>query len=221
MAKNLKKTKKTKKHGLAHKIAQIAGDLGKLKKDRFNDYHGYWYLSMEKLLSRLSPLFREHGVAIFPRAELVGEDKIQRKNKQGYMVTDTVSNVSVTYKVVDVETGEFEEIVGLGKGVDASDKSIAKALTGAHKSALMQMFGVSTGDEAEADTEADKRGNMPQRAEEGLGISSKGKSGAKHQSSRPSARTPRGRNGGTQRNRGGRGDINEKDINWGPGGKKR
>jgi hypothetical protein len=210
-----------KKKGLAWKIAQIAGALGRLQKDRFNNYHGYRYLSMEKLLSRLSPLCVEYGVAIFPRAELVGEDKIERTNKQGNLVLDISSNVSVTYKVVDVETGEHEEIVGIGKGVDASDKSMAKALTGAHKTALMQMFGVSTGDEAEADTAADGRGDMSQKAEKGLGISSKGKSSQRHQSGRSSARGAKGSGKTTQRSKGGRGELTEKDINWGPGGRGR
>ena len=65
----------------------------------------------------------------------------------GNTAIDRLTTVDVAYKIVDVESGEFETIVSSGTGMDSQDKGIGKALTYAYKYLLLRTFAIPTGED--------------------------------------------------------------------------
>ncbi|NLL64171.1 MAG: single-stranded DNA-binding protein, partial [Ruminococcaceae bacterium] len=74
--------------------------------------------------------------------ELIAEKEITTKGG-----TSRIMNISVTYHVIDADSGEFLEVQTLGEGMDNGDKTAYKAMTGAFKYAQRQAFMIPTGDD--------------------------------------------------------------------------
>ncbi len=56
----------------------------------------------------------------------------------------------MAYELICTETGETQAICSSGTGVDPQDKSVGKALTYAHKYALIETFMLEIGDDPDA-----------------------------------------------------------------------
>jgi hypothetical protein len=94
----------------------------------------YNYLSEEKITNEIRKALLRAGLVILP----VGSKTI----KEG-----SLTQVCMTYKIVEADTGIFELLEVTGQGADSQDKGIAKAQTMAYKYALRQTFAVPTGDD--------------------------------------------------------------------------
>lgn len=107
-----------------------------LQKDgqiNFGNNH-YRFLSETKITQSLRTSFLNYGLLVFPietNPEKVGN----------------VTQVAVKYKIVDIESGEFEIVASTGQGADGQDKGGPKAMTGAYKYMLRQTFMIPTGDD--------------------------------------------------------------------------
>lgn len=73
------------------------------------------------------------------------------------------TEVSTTYKLIHVESGESMDIQGYGHGVDTQDKSAGKATTYALKYAMLYTFLVPTGTILDADSDHSDKHSIPQK----------------------------------------------------------
>ncbi len=107
---------------------------------------GYTYASEADLIASLRPCMLAHDLTLTPlNAEVVFQDQ--------YPVKDGTMNrvcLRVAYRLAHAESGEHLTVVTIGEGADRGDKAVPKALTGAYKYALRQLFGVETGDDPDA-----------------------------------------------------------------------
>jgi len=119
------------------KIAEVMQKVDYLKKDGQVSFKStrYSYLSEEKITSEIRKAMLEVGLVIYPnRMEVVAK-------------TERMASILITYRLQDVNSGEFVEVQALGEGMDAGDKAIYKAMTGAFKYAQRQTFMIPTGDD--------------------------------------------------------------------------
>jgi len=89
----------------------------------------------------------EEKVTTTVRAELIKNKLIVFPVEQEHTREGTLSTVNVKYKIVDVETGEYEILVSSGTGADTQDKGVGKAMTYAFKYLFLRTFAIPTGED--------------------------------------------------------------------------
>lgn len=140
-----------KPKSLASKLAEINAGLHSIQKKGRNEYHRYDYFTEGQLMAELRLPLAERQVVIIPSVEQISAP-LAVTNQKGN--TEQLVTVTTTYLIVDGETGERFEVRGAGMGLDAGDKGVYKAITGAMKYFLMKLFFVS--DEADPEKEEQK-----------------------------------------------------------------
>lgn len=121
---------------LFQKIAQVMKDVEYLSKDgeiKFGTTN-YKAISEEKVTSTLRTSLIANGLVILPIEQLAGR-------------TGNVSTVNTKYKIVDIDTGQFEILASSGEGADTQDKGVGKAMTYAYKYMLLRTFAIPTGED--------------------------------------------------------------------------
>jgi ERF superfamily protein len=144
----------TKQNGgkLVSKLAAIAGELGGMKREGRNEYHGYDYFTEDQLTAVLRPKLAKRNLATTFSVETVESREI--KNQKGNI--EQLVTITTSHKIIDGDTGEELECKSAGMGADSADKGLYKAMTGAMKYFLMKTFFISDQMDAEGDIEIDK-----------------------------------------------------------------
>jgi hypothetical protein len=70
--------------------------------------------------------------------------------------TEHLATVKTTLTLIDGDTGETLQLVGLGSGQDAGDKAVMKGQTASLKYAYLLSLAISTGDDPEDDSSVDE-----------------------------------------------------------------
>lgn len=127
------------------KLNAIQKEVTHLDKMGFNEHGKYNYLAEYQITQMFKPLFEKHGVMFTFSSKKTGEGKTPSEKQIN-------TDISVSYKFVDVDTAE--EVAGeiAGTGADQTDKGVYKATTGAIKYLFMKTFMIPTGDDPEDDT---------------------------------------------------------------------
>lgn len=124
-------------------------DVDYIQKDKRNSFFNYSYASEAAIKSKLHELLVKHGLLFMPTAATIANrtEYTSDKGKHSFL-TDVV----LTYKFIDIDTGESIEAQVEGTGDDGADKGTYKAITGALKYALTSTFLIETGDDPEDDS---------------------------------------------------------------------
>jgi hypothetical protein len=138
---------------LLRKICDAAEAVGVIEKDKRNAFHKYDYASIEAIAEATGKELLARGVLL-----LAGEDETSDRQRQTSQGEATVTTVRLTFRFVDVDTGESLSIPWVGRGEDPADKGVSKALTDARKTFLIQQLNLVRGDDTEADAKTDNRG---------------------------------------------------------------
>ena len=139
------------KTSLYRKILAVMGEVQAVPKDKVNDFHKYAYTSEAAVIKAVRDAMVKHGLVAIPSI-IHHEEKTDGKS--------TIATIHYCLKVVDIETGAYENVCVIGQGIDVGDKAYYKAITGANKYALMKLFQIPSTDDPEADIETDKRANQ-------------------------------------------------------------
>lgn len=145
------------KLNLYQKISAVMKDVDYLQKDDKIEFKATKYkaISEEKVTSAVRASLIKHGLVILPVE--------QNHSREG-----SLSTVDTKYKIVDVDTGQYEIIVSSGTGADTQDKGVGKAMTYSYKYLLLRTFAIPTGEDpdkvssAELD-ETTKKGETPSK----------------------------------------------------------
>ena len=111
---------------------------------------GYKALTDEKVLGAVRPALVSAGLVILPvKMEQQRTDE-QVKAYDGSTKTNRITDVSVTYRIINVSNpDDFVEVVSAGTGVDTQDKGIGKAMTYAKKYAILNSFLIPSGEDTD------------------------------------------------------------------------
>jgi len=138
---------------LYQKISAVMKDVEYLSKDDKVEFNNTKYkaISEEKVTSTVRESLVRNGLIIIPVE--------QEHRREG-----TLSTVDTKYKIIDIETGEYEIIVSSGTGADTQDKGVGKAMTYAYKYLLLRTFAIPTGEDPDKVSSAEL--DAKQKAEE-------------------------------------------------------
>jgi len=124
------------------KLHAIQKEVNRMGKDGRNTAQNYNFLSESQIAEVFKALLEKHEV-FFTYSSSIDEVRLSPTGKQ--FVTD----VTVMYEFIDLETGEKHEGVAAGQGSDSTDKGVYKGITGAVKYIFMKTFLIPTGDDPE------------------------------------------------------------------------
>lgn len=137
---------------LAAKLLDVMHECSYVQKNGKNQFHGYKYATSADVLEKVNQSFVKHGIISLVKPELF--DLTDVTTLKGNI--EKLATIQMTITLMDVETGETFEIIGIGSGQDAGDKAVMKAETAAIKYAYMLTLNISTGDDPEADSKTDE-----------------------------------------------------------------
>lgn len=132
---------------LYQKIAAVMKDIQYLKKDdkvSMGGNNSYQAMSEEKVTQTVRESLITHGLVILPVFQSHSREELRDKENvlKGYL-----STVDTQYKIVDIDTGQFELLASSGTGADTQDKGVGKAMTYSYKYLLLRTFAIPTGDD--------------------------------------------------------------------------
>lgn len=130
---------------LALKIETLAGNVGKLKKDGFNQFSKYAFVSADAMMEALRGSLIEVGLSIIPSVLNYEErDFIGEK-------TTIRTIVTMNFRIVDLTTGYFIDLEFTGAEQDNGGKSMQQAITQATKYFLFKLLKTTTDGAADSD----------------------------------------------------------------------
>lgn len=125
-----------------NKIRKALHEKGILPKGAHNDYDNYEYFSEAQYKELFTELFSKNGIELYiteiKYEEFTGTDKQPFGRR-----------VTLSCRLIDMETGFSEASDHTGEGLDRGDKAGYKATTGALKKFLSSTFLVATKDDPE------------------------------------------------------------------------
>ena len=137
-------------------IPLVMADIGAVSKDRRNEQQKYAFRGIEDFYKAAHPAFVKHGVFCVPE---VVEHTFSEFEKPGYEGKTTIwrhVTIKVRHRFYGPQ-GDFVDVVTVGEGLDNSDKATNKAMSGAMKYALIELFSVPTEDVEDSDRTTPER----------------------------------------------------------------
>jgi hypothetical protein len=155
--------------GLYEKIYNVMNESEGLEKDLTvgSGSSSYKAVGEKEVLNMLKPLFKKHKLIVFPVDGDISEtNSVWEAEYNGKKDTKTrnVTQIKVKFKIVDVDTGESEILMGFGNGADSQDKGSGKAFTYAFKTMLSKTFMLFSGEDTDNTHSDDIGGYTPPKA---------------------------------------------------------
>lgn len=135
------------------KLNAIQKKVTYMSKDGKNSAQGYSYLTEAQITDMFKPLLESAGVFFAYSSQITGS-QLSPTGKQ--IVTD----VSVVYQFLDIDSGEAMVGIAAGQGSDGNDKGVFKGITGAVKYIFMKTFLIPTGNDPEDDSPKGKKSGI-------------------------------------------------------------
>ena len=110
--------------------------------------NSYKAVSEAAVLNAIKPLLKKHGLVIFPVGVSIKENFQEYQGKYG-TTQRFISDLHARYKLVDIDTGEFEILETVGYGADSQDKGSGKAMTYAYKALIQKTFCLFSGEDTD------------------------------------------------------------------------
>jgi len=127
--------------------------------------NAYKAISEASVLNGVKPLLKKHKLILFPVKAEITERVDSYPGNDGEKAR-LMSQVKAQYKIVDIESKEFELLETVGNGADPQDKGSGKAWTYAYKALLQKTFMLFSGEDTDNE-HSDDIGNAPQGQKQG------------------------------------------------------
>lgn len=135
---------------LYKKIYDVMCDTEALEKNMTvgSGNSSYKAISEKEVLNMVKPLLKKHGLILVPINAAMTES-VDTYDTQRGRTTRCISSLVETWRVIDIDTGESIDAVGVGNGADPQDKGPGKASTYAYKNMLSKMFMLFSGEDTD------------------------------------------------------------------------
>lgn len=137
--------------GIHEALAAIMEECGAITKGRKNKHQGYNFRGVDDVYYALNPLMTKHNV--FTSPEILDDRHEERKSGKGGVLIYRVFKIKYTFYHKD---GSSLSAVVIGEGMDSGDKASNKAMSVAHKYALLQMFCIPTEEPKDSENDSPK-----------------------------------------------------------------
>ena len=138
-------------------LSDVMADVTAVGKDSQNKAQGFNFRGIDAILNMVAPALRNHGVTVVPIVEDKQYDLVPTKS--GGTMGHAVLTVRYRFTAVD---GSYIETVVYGEAMDSGDKTYAKAMSVAFRTALIQCLAIPTNDR-DPDEDSYERGNSHQQ----------------------------------------------------------
>jgi len=138
------------------KIPAIMADVGAIGKNRENDSQHYSFRGIDDVYNELHELLAKHKVFTVP--EILTERHEERKSRSGSLLIYRIFSIRYTFYAED---GSSVAAVVVGEGMDSGDKAGNKAMSVAHKYALLQVFCIPTDDPKDPENDSPQVNGEP------------------------------------------------------------
>jgi hypothetical protein len=124
-------------------ICEVMNAIGAIGKDKRSDHGNFKFRGIDDVMNVVGPVMRAHCMFVSPR--LVSIERHRYESKGGGSLMNTI--VQVEFVFTSGADGS-EHVVGPipGEGMDTGDKSTAKAMSVALRTALLEVFMIPTED---------------------------------------------------------------------------
>lgn len=143
---------------LVQRLIAVKNDIGAVGKDGRNASQGFNFRGIDQVLNAVSGPLRKHGVMVYPQLQ---------KMEKGTASTNggkTMNTVVVTVDYVFTD-GVHDLLVRVpGEAFDSGDKCVAKAMSVAYRTALIQALSLPT-DEPDPDVYSYEADDIVQRSD--------------------------------------------------------
>jgi hypothetical protein len=117
----------------------VLRDSEAIGKDRKNEKQGYKFRGIDDVYNDLHSIFGKHG--IFTTSKILAERSETKATNSGGTSIYRILTIEYTFWCED---GSHIETTVIGEGMDSGDKASNKAMSVAHKYALLQAFSIPT-----------------------------------------------------------------------------
>lgn len=130
-------------------------------KDSVNQQQKFRFRGIDTIYNELHGLMSKHGIITMP--EVLSERGEERQTRNGATLIYRI--LTIRYNFI-AEDGSSVSCVTIGEGMDSGDKASNKAMSVAHKYALLQCFMIPTDDIADPDAESHSVAPRQQKSRE-------------------------------------------------------
>jgi len=146
----------TTKPLIYEKIPAIMADVQAISKDRKNTSQHYSFRGVDDVYNEVHDIFVKHKVFTVPT--VLASQHEERKSQKGNILIYRIYTIKYTFYAED---GSSVEATVIGEGMDTGDKAGNKALSVAHKYALLQTLLIPTDDPKDPENESHQVNGNP------------------------------------------------------------
>lgn len=129
-------------------MVAVMREIGAIGKDQRNKQQGFNFRGVDDVYNKLHEIMAKHGIFCLP--EVLSDRTEERKTSKGNALIYRILKIKYTFVAED---GSSVEAIVIGEGMDSGDKASNKAMSIAHKYALLQVFMIPTAEEKDPDAE--------------------------------------------------------------------
>jgi hypothetical protein len=130
-------------------ISAAMADVEAIGKDRRNQQQGFNFRGIDDVYNSMHNILSKHKIFTVP--EILSVESTEKPSKSGGILFYEKYKIQYTFYADD---GSSVKAVVIGIGMDSGDKAGNKAMSIAHKYALLQVFCIPTADEKDPDAES-------------------------------------------------------------------
>jgi len=130
-------------------IIECMREIKAIEKDQLNKQQGFKFRGIDQVYNALNPVLAKHGVFTVPMVLTVKTE--EKTTKSGTVMTHVFAEIEYKFYAND---GSHVIAVVHGEALDSGDKALNKAMSIAHKYALLQVFAIPTAEEKDPDYQA-------------------------------------------------------------------
>ena len=127
-------------------LMAIQREIGAIGKTDVNVQQHFNFRSIDAVYNDLHGLFAKYGVVWIP--EVLSEEREERTSKSGGVLITRILRIQYTMLSED---GSYVTTIVRGEGMDSGDKAGNKAMSIAHKYAILQIFTIPTEEQKDPD----------------------------------------------------------------------
>ena len=147
-----KRATRRRRLGIDEAIPAIIGELPSIGKESSSPELSYAFRGIDDILPHVKPLLAKYSVYIRPSYRVLSDTEVTTRH--GAKMTRVVVEGTFTFTAFD---GSSRDAVTIGEARDTSDKAANKAMTAAHKYAVIQMFNIAGQDDPDFHRPGDER----------------------------------------------------------------
>jgi len=145
-----------KKPLIFEKIPAIMADMQAIGKNRKNEAQKYSFRGVDDVYNEAHDVFTKHKVFTVPT--VLDAHHEERKSRSGGVLIYRIYTIKYTFYAED---GSFIEATVVGEGMDSGDKAGNKAMSVAHKYALLQVLLIPTDEPKDPENESHQVDDKP------------------------------------------------------------